>query len=216
MPDSRKSVYSDHVEFTNMAKLPGQGRKTKWVLSQSAFQDLLSWFDENDETAGQQYVEIRRRLVQYFDRKNCSAPHELADETLNRVARRLEKEGKITDKNPREFCFITARYIFLESLRGRQHHDPLDERIASSVETQESGEWDQLSADCLERCLQTLDLEDRNVIIGYYHGERSIRIENRKLIAAKLGVSMNALSIRACRLRIKLQSCIHECLKSGK
>jgi RNA polymerase sigma factor (sigma-70 family) len=216
MPHSRKSVYSDHVEFAIMSKIPEQGRKTKWVLSQSAFQGLLSWFDEDNETAGQQYVEIRRRLVQYFDRKNCSTPHELADETLNRVARRLEEEGKITGSSPREFCFITARYIFLESLRGRQHHESLDERIAVSPEIQESEEWDQLSSDCLERCLQTLDSQERNVIIGYYHGERSIRIENRKLIAAKLGVSMNALSIRACRIRIKLQSCIRECLKSGR
>jgi DNA-directed RNA polymerase specialized sigma24 family protein len=199
-----------------MTKLPEQDRKAKWVLSQSAFQGLLSWFDEDEETAGQQYVEIRRRLVQYFDRKNCSAPHELADETLNRVARRLEEEGKITGTSPREFCFITARYIFLESLRSRKHHEPLDERIAVSSEIQESGEWDQLSSDCLKRCLKTLDPEDRNVIIGYYRGERSIRIENRKLIAAKLGVSMNALSIRACRIRIKLESCIRECLRSGK
>ena len=216
MPDCRKSVYSDHVEFAIMAKLPEQGRKTKWVLSQSAFQGLLNWFDENDETAGQRYVEIRRRLVQYFDRKNSPNPHELADETLNRVARRLEKEGKITGSSPPQFCFITARYIFLESLRGRPHHESLDESSAASPEIQESGEWDQLSTDCLERCLQTLDLQERNVVIGYYHGERSVRIENRKLISAKLGVSVNALSIRACRIRIKLGSCIRECLKRGK
>jgi hypothetical protein len=36
---------------------------------------------------------MHHRLVAYFDRKNCSSPADLADETLNRVARRLEEEG---------------------------------------------------------------------------------------------------------------------------
>jgi DNA-directed RNA polymerase specialized sigma24 family protein len=198
-----------------MAKLPEPHRKSKWVLSQSAFQSLLSWLDEDNETAGQRYIEIRRRLVQYFDRKNCSYPHELADETLNRVARRLEGEGKITGSTPSQFCFNTARYIFLESLRHRKHHESLDESSVVPSESNE-GEWEQHSSDCLERCLQTLDPEDRNLIIGYYQGDRSIRIKNRKLVAAKLGVSMNALSIRACRIRIKLASCIRKCMESDK
>jgi hypothetical protein len=52
--------------------------------------------------------------------------------------------------------------------------------------------------------------------LSYYQGERRIRIENRKLIATKLGVSMNALNIRACRIRMKLESCIRKCLNTTK
>src|SRR5262245_6430950 len=201
--------------MTNMANLPGPERKSQWVLSQSAFQRLLSWLDESGESGGQRYVNIRRRLAQYFDRKNCPYPQELADETLNRVARRLEEEGEITKSTPAEFCFITARYIFLESLRRKQHHEDLHEGLVASSEFQEE-EVEQQRSYCLEHCLQTLDPEDRNVILGYYHGERQIRIENRKLIAAKLGVSMNALTIRACRIRIKIESCIRKCLNTDK
>lgn len=199
-----------------MANLPEPDRKTKWMLSQSSFQRLLSWLDENSESGGQRYVVIRRRLVQYFDRKNCSSPQELADETLNRVARRLEEEGEIIGSTPSQFCFNTARYIFLESLRRREHNEPLHQDLASSPQFQEEGEWEQLRSNCLEKCLQTLDPEERIVILGYYQGERRMRIENRKLIAAKLGVSMNALTIRACRIRIKLESCIRKCLNNDK
>jgi DNA-directed RNA polymerase specialized sigma24 family protein len=140
----------------------------------------------------------------------------LADETLNRVARRLEEEGQIMGSTPSQFCFNTARYIFLESRRRPDHHEPLDEDPASSPRLQDEGEWEQQRSDCLEKCLQTLDSEDRIVILGYYQGERRARIENRKLIAAKLGVSMNALTIRACRIRIKLESCIRKCLNNDK
>lgn len=185
------------------------------MLSQSAFHRLLDWLDESSESGGQRYVVIRRRLVQYFDRKNCSSPHELADETLNRVARRLEEEGgEITGSTPSQFCFNIARYIFLESLRRREHNEPLLEDVANSPQFQEKGEWEQLRSNCLEKCLQTLDPEDRIVILGYYQGERRVRIENRKLIAAKLGVSVNALTIRACRIRIKLELCIRKCLNN--
>jgi DNA-directed RNA polymerase specialized sigma24 family protein len=197
-----------------MANLPEPESKTKWVLSQSAFQRLLNWFDEDVESAGQRYVEIRRRLYQYFDRKNCSSPLELADETLNRVARRLEEEGEITGSTQSQFCFNTARYIFLEWLRHRKHHEQLHEGLATSSKLQD--EIEQRRTDCLERCLQKLDPQDQNVILSYYRGERQGRIENRKSLARQLGLTVNALSIRACRIRIKLESCIQKCLTTNK
>ena len=49
---------------------------------------------------------MRRRLIAYFDRKNCPVPGKLADETLNRVARRLEEEDQIVSE-------AAARYWWL-------------------------------------------------------------------------------------------------------
>jgi RNA polymerase sigma factor (sigma-70 family) len=128
----------------------------------------------------------------------------------------LEEEGDIAGSTPSQFCFNTARYIFLESLRKRQHHQSLHEGLATSSDFQKDAEEEQHRSDCLERCLQKLDPQDQTLILSYYQGERSSRIENRKTMAAKLGVSINALSIRACRIRIKLESCIRKCLKDGK
>jgi hypothetical protein len=71
--------------------------KRDWVLNQSAFQHFLKWLDGGVDSGGERYLEIRRRLVFYFDRRNCASLDELADETLNRVARRLEEKGAITD-----------------------------------------------------------------------------------------------------------------------
>jgi hypothetical protein len=59
--------------------------KKDWILNQNAFQQFLQWLDGHTDSKGENYLEIRRRLVLYFDHKNCASPDELADETLNRV-----------------------------------------------------------------------------------------------------------------------------------
>src|SRR5215470_5993912 len=63
-------------------------RKADWSLSESSFARFLEWLDEGEDSQGQKYLDMRRRLVTYFDRKNCLAPDDLADETLNRVMSR--------------------------------------------------------------------------------------------------------------------------------
>ena len=59
---------------------------------QRCFRQFLEWLDGGIDSGGQRYLEMHHRLVAYFDRKPCSSPADLADETLNRLARRLEEE----------------------------------------------------------------------------------------------------------------------------
>ena len=107
---------------------PKPERKSDWVLTQNAFRQLLDWLDEGLNSDGSRYLEIRRRLVLYFDRKNCLTPDELADETLNRVARRIEEEGGISTDTPAHYCYIVARFVLLEDLR-RSPQKQLDEHV---------------------------------------------------------------------------------------
>lgn len=60
---------------------------------QRCFRQFLEWLDGGINSGCQRYFEMHHRLAAYFDRKNCSSPADLADETLNRVARLLEEEG---------------------------------------------------------------------------------------------------------------------------
>src|SRR5205814_2310767 len=76
------------------------GSKLDWALTEGAFERLLDWLGEDSELSGECYLEMRKRLVLYFDRKGCLSPDDLADETLNRVARRLEEEGTIISDAP--------------------------------------------------------------------------------------------------------------------
>ena len=83
--------------------------KKNWAITSTAFHRFLAWLDAGNDSDGRNYLAMRQRLVAYFDRKNCRSPDELTDETLNRVARRLEEEGAIESETPAKFCYITAR-----------------------------------------------------------------------------------------------------------
>jgi DNA-directed RNA polymerase specialized sigma24 family protein len=65
--------------------------------------------------------------------------------------------------------------------------------------------------ECLDQCAAKLDSTHRGLIFGYYVGEQRVKIENRLSLAQTLGITVNALSIRACRIRDKLESCVKEC-----
>ena len=199
-------------------------RKKDWVLTQHAFRQFLSWLGEGD-SSGEKYLEMRRRLVSYFDRKNCLSPGELADETLNRIARRLEEEGAITDTMPARYCYIVAKFVFLEYLRRSERSQvSLDElsgsehlglSLATALEPDRVKENREKLLECLERCLQNLEVDHRDLIIQYYHGDQRTKIENRRKLAARLGLTMNALTIRACRIRDKLEACVSKCSAEG-
>src|SRR5262249_47650171 len=165
---------------------------------------------------------MRRRLALYFDRKNCLSPDDLADETLNRVARKLEEQGAITDLPPAHYCYLVARFVFLEYLRGGQpSQTSFEEPAHSAVPSSLSGSADKDSESqareklhqCLDHCLGQLPRADRELILEYYRGEQRAKIEGRSRLAKRLGLSTNALSIRACRIRDKLEVCIRGCCR---
>ena len=174
------------------------------------FKRFLEWLDGGVGSDGSRYLELRTRLVRYFDRKNCSAPDELADETLNRVARRLQEEGSILDATPAQYCYIVARYVFLEHLRDLERRavslEALPEISAAAPPASNEEGWLRR----LEHCLERLSPADRELIFEYYRGEQRVKIENRQRLAARLKLTMNALSIRACRIRQRLEDCVRK------
>jgi DNA-directed RNA polymerase specialized sigma24 family protein len=197
--------------------------KKDWTLNPQAFRQFLNWLDEGVDSNGERYLEMRRRLARYFDRRNCSSPDDLADETLNRVARKLEEMGQIAGASPAHYCYIVAKFIFLEfGRRGEQHQTSIDEaqdsgRVVAGLAVPFRRDVDVAAKeklfDCLERCLGNLQTEDRELILDYYRGERRAKIERRSQLATRLGLTMNALSIRACRIRSRLEICVSNCAK---
>lgn len=197
--------------------------KKNWTLNPQAFRQFLNWLDEGVDSSGERYLEIRRRLVHYFDRRNCLASEELADETLNRVARKLEEKGEIVGASPAHYCYIVARFVLLESSRRSEHnqtsldHAHLPERVMAGLVVPARPDVDSMAKEklfaCLERCLGKLQPEDQELILNYYRGEQRAKIERRSELAARLGLTMNALSIRACRIRSKLEICVSTCAK---
>jgi RNA polymerase sigma factor (sigma-70 family) len=191
------------------------------VPAQGVFQKFLDWLDEGVDSGGEKYLELRHRLVAYFDRKNCVSAEELADETLTRVAEKFQEKGGITNLSPAHYCYVTARFVFLEYLRRAEHrHISLEEQVDAGqrgLEPAVKPQPDPIAAanekmlDCLDRCLKRLTSEESSLILEYYQGEQQEKIQRRAQIAMRLGVSANALSIRACRIRNKLEAWVRSC-----
>jgi len=193
-------------------------RKSDWILTEPALRRLLDWLDEGADSDGAKFVEMRRRLVSYFDRKNCSASDELADEALNRIARRLEEKGAIEGEAPARYCYIVARFVFLEYLRESKRKDLLMAAIERQRGSDQARPVDDPDSrermlKCLEQCTRQPEPLNRELITRYYAGRERIKIENRRALAQSLGITMNALSIRACRIRDRLEACVQQCMK---
>jgi DNA-directed RNA polymerase specialized sigma24 family protein len=189
------------------------------ALTTEAFSALLRWLDDGADSGGATYLEMRDRLVAYFGRKRCPAPEDLADETLNRVARRLQETGAAIEGPPARYCYIMARYVFLEWLRS------IDRRLESAGEAlaphppaapHVDPTLDETRLRYLDRCLDELSAPDRKLILDYYQGEPDARIERRRALASRLGLTSNALAIRASRIRTKLESCFRRWLANDR
>ncbi len=64
--------------------------KKNWVLTPEAFAKLLAAFaPDSNEEAGAKYEAARARLVKLFQWRGIFDAEEAADETLNRVARKI-------------------------------------------------------------------------------------------------------------------------------
>jgi DNA-directed RNA polymerase specialized sigma24 family protein len=186
------------------------------VLTQVAFKRLLEWLDDGTESNGERYLEIRRRLVAYFDRRNRPAADDLADETLNRVGRTLEKTGSVAVTPPARYCYVIARFVLLEDLRRARRYIQVDEaRTASAGEGRdETAVLKERRLDCLDRCLTQLKEDQRELAVEYYRDAKRQRIDRRRGLAERLGISMNALGIRACRIRASLETCVDACCRN--
>ena len=179
-------------------------------VTQEEFDSLLLWLDADPERAGQRYVEIRQKLIRNLARRGCWEAEELADETMNRVAVKVVcgiGEGYVGDQAA-YFCGV-AHNVCLEWLKDL-NRDRLPMPPPDPPEEKER------CFDCLESCLKQLDADDRNLIIEYYRDEKRAKIDHRKELSEKLGVTLNTLRMRAHRIKMVLQQCVGDCLTQTK
>ncbi len=177
----------------------------KWELTPEALDRLMARLDSDATIAGEKYEHLRRALVKFFGWHGTPEPDACADETLDRLARRLES-GQGIDDVP-TFAHGVARLVRLERLRRAAAH-PLtfDTTVAERVAAPEPEASDELS-EHVHACLSALPRGDRDLILRYYVGEGREKITVRSHMARELGISDNALRHRAQRLREQLKQC---------
>jgi DNA-directed RNA polymerase specialized sigma24 family protein len=176
------------------------------ILKQEDLDRLLSWLDPEPEQAGLTYEKIRWRLVAILASRGCTCPEELADETIDRVARRVLD---IRDS------YVGDRAIYFLGVMNNVHHEYLKRpAMPRPPEPDDDVEAKENTHLCLEKCLDKLSPNSRRMIEQYYAEDRRAKIDLRKRIAAELGIGLGTLRLRALRIRDKLQMCIEQCLVS--
>lgn len=175
-----------------------------WVLTKESFDALLAWLDPAREEAGRKYEAIRLRLIKIFACRGCYEPEDLADETINRVSKKLNEIQGTYSGDPARYFYGVANKVHLEYLR-RKPVPVQPVRYENSDEIEKEYE-------CLERCILELTPDNRLLVLGYYQDEKRAKIDHRKNLADQLGIAVNALRIRACRIRAALQKCVQSCV----
>jgi DNA-directed RNA polymerase specialized sigma24 family protein len=181
----------------------------EWILTEEAFAKFLTCLDPDPASAGEKYEALRESLVKFLDWRGASFPEELADETFNRVTRKLD-EGEIIRDLP-TYCHGVARLVFLQSLERPDSKRVGLEGLPPIAVSAPEPDPTEARRECLSRCLRQLSVDSRELIVEYYRKEGQQKSDHRVLMAERLGIPLNALRSRAQRIRDKLERCIMLC-----
>lgn len=194
------------------------------TLTREAFDKLLDSLDPDRQAAAEKYERIRQRLTNFFEYRGCSSPEDYADITINCAAKKLEEGSQIYSSDPLSFFIGIARNFLLEyweqapkRAASLDHLSVVEHPRIDAIETMQHEEdlnRSEAELKCLEVCLEETGHENRELIVGYYIGEKGQKIRNRKQLAAQLDIAPATLRLRAFRLRAKLERCVKTCFKA--
>jgi len=175
----------------------------QWDTTQEGFDGLLGWLDDNRDQAAKKYEIIRRRLMKMFTCRGCWEAEDLTDETINRVTEKIPEVVPNYQGDPILYFYGVARKVHHEWLR-RQN------RVLPPLPTDVT---DERAYECLDRCMETVPEKSRHLLVRYYENEKQAKIDDRKTLADELGIGVNALRIRAHRIRLLLRECVKNCIE---
>lgn len=187
------------------------------IKESEEFQTLLDWLSEDREKAAAEYIKIRDGLMRFFRFKGCSDTQTLADETLDRVAKKIHTFDESGNVKKITIIYGFANNVSHEHLRKRKNER---ERLKNSELNKKNiyesyAEENELGLECMNVCLRELSDEDRAIFIEYYAPENAKNSVARKKLAGRLGCEMNALHVRVFRIRKVLMKCIEKCMKKS-
>src|SRR5215208_1379426 len=121
--------------------------RQKWSLTQEAFDQLLISLGDDRDSGGKKYLEIRGNLIRFFEWRGCSFPEDHADETINRMAKRVAAGEEIL--NHSGYAIGVARLLLLEIHKGRQREQSALAEISAAPDVYVPEDDDESRLACL-------------------------------------------------------------------
>jgi DNA-directed RNA polymerase specialized sigma24 family protein len=84
----------------------------------------------------------------------------------------------------------------------------IDDVIIAAKEPDEPS----FSSECLDKCLEELPPENRNLLLDYFSEAKRTKIELHQRISESLKTTQTALRMRVMRSKQKLKMCVQECM----
>jgi len=153
------------------------------------------------------YERLRMRLVAFFRIRFPAQAEALADQSLDRLARRLA-DGTSVD-SPESYALGIARLLVLEEANRQSKEQRVAFEAMRELEWSGPDEDPDPAVPALRACLESLSPETARFILEYYAADDGAgRIERRRRLAEVSGVTLNALRNRALRIRLALEKCV--------
>jgi DNA-directed RNA polymerase specialized sigma24 family protein len=173
------------------------------------FKELLNLLHPDQTQAAVEYQNLHQRLARFFDWNNAQDPMALADEALDRIAKRVAEPGTNESvHNVSAFALGVARHLLQEEARRQLKMAEISRhwRAMESARTREPDA--EALEDALQHCLGKMRQERRRLIEAYYSYSGNEKIKMHQQLAEAEGLSLNALRNRALRTRQELETCI--------
>lgn len=160
-----------------------------------------------DREVAPAYEQLRMRLVIFFRLRFPTEAESLADVAIDRLARRLNDGTQIDDLG--RYVLGIARFLVLETNARRRKEIQAARETMRRIELHSQDPEPDAPLSALRACLESIDPKSAGFILEYYAVETdTLRIDRRRRLAERLGISLNALRNRALRTRIALEKCV--------
>jgi len=176
-------------------------------LNANSLNSLLLLLHANPHEAAAAYRKLHTRLSRYFNIHNTDDPIALADEAMDRLARRVEA-GDIAIESPMAFALGIAGHLLQEEARDRLRR----EKAANAWSEMMNGsdQWKQERLDQLDDCLSMLPVDRRQMLESYYEWQSGSKSQHHREFAERLGMTLNTLRNRVFRIRNQVEACLQK------
>ena len=193
-------------------------------MQKETFKELLNLLSPDEAQAAVDYQNLHQRLTRFFDWNNAQDPMALADETLDRLAKRAAEpamsEGVRSAvnegvRNVSAFALGIARHLLQEEARRQIKMTEINQHWRSMELARAQDPDSEAVEDALQKCLEKMQPERRRLIEAYYNYTGPEKIRMHQQLAEANGLSLNALRNRALRTRHELEACIRRRLEKN-
>ena len=185
------------------------------IPTKEQFEGLMAWLGSSTEDPGDKYETIRQSLVKLFVWNGCWDAEDLADETIDRVMRRVPEIAIDYSGDPALYFYGVARMMLKERRRQKtisSESQTLELRGVTTRSLQSDDEEINCKFECLDECIAKLPADSRELIIDYYQEEKRAKIDFRRQLAQRMGTDVENLRVRVFRIRASIYKCMEKCL----